>query len=71
MIWEVIKILFWVFLAFCIFKMAMMYKQQRQLESYGVVFNPYFAPISDPIRMIYYMSKYPQEVVFTKMIELG
>ena len=64
MIWDIIKTLLYLLLAYIIFKLAMCYKQQLELQKQGVKFNPYFAPLSDPIRMIYYMSKYPHEVVF-------
>ena len=66
MIWDICKALALACLAFIAYKIAILYKRQRQLEAQGVRFGRYFPIISDIYRTIYYSYYYAEEFMFMR-----
>ena len=69
MIWDICKALGLLCLAYITFKIAMLYKRQRQLEAQGVRFCSYFPIITDMFRFIYYSYYYAEEFMFMKWFD--
>ena len=69
MFWEVAKVLGLTLLAVFAFKIAKQYKKQMELQKQGVVFSSWFPIFTDTLRVIYYATKYPFELVFVKMVQ--
>ena len=69
MIWDICKALLLACLAYITFKIAMLYKRQRQLEAQGVRFSRYFPIISDIYRIMYYSYYYSEEFMFMRWFE--
>ena len=67
MIWNILKALFLMGLAYMLYKMARIYRRQRELEAQGVVFLSY-AIVLDMYRIIKYAVKFPHDLVFIRMI---
>ena len=67
MIWEILKVLFLAGLAYVLYKMARIYRKQRELERQGVVFMSY-AIVLDMFRLIKYAVKFPHDLVFIRII---
>ena len=69
MIWDSIKLILLLGLGYLLFKIALLYRRQRELEAMGVKFSPYFPIITDIFRVIYYATYYPNKMSFTEIIE--
>ena len=68
MIWDPIKLILLLALGYLLFKIALLYRRQRELEAMGVKFSPYFPIISDIFRIIYYAAYQPHCLSITEVI---
>ena len=67
MIWNILKVVFLLGLAYMLYKMARIYRRQREFELQGVIFMK-FAIVLDTYRIIKYAVKFPHDLVFIRMI---
>ena len=69
MIWDILKLIGLLVLAWALYKIAKGYKVQRDLEKQGVVFVSKLAFLGDILKVIKTVKKYPHDLFANRMVE--
>ena len=69
MFWDVLKAVGLLIFLYALFVIGKLYKKQKEWEAQGVVFGPGFPIITDMIYFIYYLTKYPQDIAFSRIFQ--